>query len=709
MSIAEPLAVPQGSAAADQQRGRAQLLLRQGKRTEAAACLQAAIKTGPGHAGDHRQLATVLTALGRFDEAQHHLERAVALRPRDAAILHDLGNLLRRQGRLDLAEGRYREALGQRPDDADTWNSLGITLLSQARPAEAADCFRRALRANAKHPQAQNNLGVALADQGKMVEAAAIYRQVLRERPDSPETQNNLGVALAAQGEYGQAIEWYGKALQLRPTYAEARNNLGNALRQDGRLEDAAASLKEALRLKPQYAEAHNNLAVVRVKQGRLEQGISGYSEAVRLKPNYAEAHLNRAMAWLMMGEWDQGWQAYEWRLQMKDFALRPLPPPRWIGEALDGRALLLRSEQGLGDVLQFVRYAPLVRQRGGTVVLECPARLIPLLQRCPGIDRLVPQGKPVPDCAYQVPLLNLPTIFRTTLETVPAAVPYLSADPERVERWRGRISGEGLRIGIAWQGSPRYVGDRHRSIALKHFEPLARLPGAQLYSLQMGHGSEQLKAVGQRWGVVDLAAQGLDKDGAFVDSAAVLQHLDLLVCSDSALAHLAGALGVPVWMAVGAAPDWRWLLHREDSPWYPSMRLFRQRQWGDWDEVFARIAQDVSVLQASAEAGMTRLGHAEQAGHLRQRGLACIKEGRLEEGIAALRLALQFDSSFAPAHNNLGVALAQLGRHDEAADCYRAALRLRPDYAEAHNNLGDLLQRQGRREEALECFRRAI
>ncbi|HZU37865.1 MAG TPA: tetratricopeptide repeat-containing glycosyltransferase family protein, partial [Gemmataceae bacterium] len=511
---------------------------------------------------------------------------------------------LESQGKLAEAEAKYRQALERTGDSADGLHQTGMRCLEQGRVVEAMACQRAALAVQPAHGEARYELGKMLAQRRNLKEAEVHLREAVRLLPRHADAWHRLGNVLRHQKRFAEAEPYYREAIRLNPTATDVYNHLGIDLLDQGRPEQAEAQFREGLRLRPDFSEAANNLGVSLEQQGRLDEALAAYQESLRHKPDAADTHKNLALAWLLTGNFEQGWPEYEWRWKTREAVVRPFPQPRWDGKPLAGEPVLLHAEQGLGDVLQFVRYAPLVRQRGGTVVLECPARLIPLLQRCPGIDRLVPQGKPAPDCAYQVPLLSLPTIFRTTLETVPAAVPYLSADPERVERWRERISGEGLRIGIAWQGSPRYVGDRHRSIALKHFEPLAQLPGVRLFSLQIGHGSEQLKAVCQRWGVVDLATAGLDKDGAFVDSAAVLQHLDLLVCSDSALAHLAGALGVPVWMALPRARDWRWLLDREDSPWYPTMRLFRQRRWGDWDEVFTRIAQQLSTLPHGVRVG---------------------------------------------------------------------------------------------------------
>ena len=290
------------------------------------------------------------------------------------------------------------------------------------------------------------------------------------------------------------------------------------------------------------------------------------------------------------MGRFEQGWPGYEWRWKCKEFgSLPPFHPPLWDGSPLDGRTILVHAEQGLGDTLQFIRYAPLVHQRGGRVILVCQPPLIGLLTRSPGVERLVAQGEALPDYDVHVPLMSLPGLLGTTLESVPADVPYLDAEPQLVEAWRHRLgSYPGFKVGIVWQGNPKFRLDRRRSIPLAQFAPLARVPGVHLFSLQKGPGAEQLAAVTDRFPVTDLGRR-LDD---FMDTAAVLKNLDLVISVDTAIAHLAGALGIPVWVALPFVPDWRWLMDREDSPWYPTMRLFRQARPGQWEDVFQRIAE---------------------------------------------------------------------------------------------------------------------
>jgi hypothetical protein len=315
------------------------------------------------------------------------------------------------------------------------------------------------------------------------------------------------------------------------------------------------------------------------------------YDEALRLRPDYPESHLNRSLVLLGDGDYGRGWPEYEWRWKMRTSAQPKFGVPRWDGSRLNGRTLLLHCEQGLGDTLQFIRYASLVpRGSGGRIVLDCPPVLATLLKTCPGIDVVVPRNEKLPPLDLYIHLLSIPGLVGTTLETIPAPIPYLTVDPERVRFWRDELKAlDGVRVGIVWQGSKQHKGDRQRSVPLSHFAPLAAVPGVKLCSLQKGDGSEQI-AEGLAAGIlsVDLGAR---TSAEFADVAALLTVLDLVVTVDTAVAHAAGALGVPIWVGVSFAADWRWLRGREDSPWYPTMRLFRQSTPGDWPPVFARLA----------------------------------------------------------------------------------------------------------------------
>jgi hypothetical protein len=343
---------------------------------------------------------------------------------------------------------------------------------------------------------------------------------------------------------------------------------------------------------------------------GRYQEALSCIEQSLNINPDHFEPHLLRSLIWLTLGDFERGWRDYEYRWYYRTVSKPPGTQPQWDGSPLKEQVILLWAEQGFGDAIHFIRYASLVKQQGSKVVVRCPAKLTRLLSSCPGIDQLVPHNDaPLPAYEVHAPLMSLPRILGTAMQTIPANVPYLFADNDLVEQWRRDLSNlNGFRVGIAWQGDPSYRGDRDRSIPLRHFAPLGRVAGVRLISLQKGPGVEQLREVSGLFPVIDLGPWLDESAGAFMDTAAVMKNLDLVITSDTAVAHLAGAMGVPVWLALTFAPEWRWLLEREDSPWYPSMRLFRQAQRGDWEGVFARIADELRRRIGAAESEEVRI-----------------------------------------------------------------------------------------------------
>ena len=390
-------------------------------------------------------------------------------------------------------------------------------------------------------------------------------------------------------GRFHDAEPCFRRFLQRTGDTAEGHFNLATSLVEPNQLEEAIVGYQQAIRLNPDFPEAHNNLGLALSELTAWEAAEHCYQRALALRPDYADAHLNQSLAWLVQGDFQRGWLEYEWRLRTSGAdGVRDVHRPLWNGQPLPTATILLQAEQGLGDTLQFIRYAPLVKQCVARVFVECEPELVNLLKSMPGIDRLIPRGETLPEFDVHAPLLSLPGIFETELDTIPADVPYLWPAESLLRQWQQTLPGTGfLKVGVVWQGSPQHRRDRWRSIPLEHFSRLAALSGVQLYSIQVGAGREQIKAFSAADRLVDLADQIHD----FHDTAAILRNLDLLISCDSAPAHLAGAMGRPVWVALPYSPDWRWLLGREDTPWYPTMRLFRQRQPADWAEVFQRIA----------------------------------------------------------------------------------------------------------------------
>ncbi len=498
-------------------------------------------------------------------------------------VFHLLGLIAHQRGEHALAIRFIQQALGLDPHQAVHHFNLGCVFKASGKLDEAASSFREALLIQPNYPEACRNLVHTLRDQGGIEEAARVYR------PDLAQGNFNFAYALEQLGRLADAAIFYLQTLRLDPTCAEACCNLGRLQQLTGRLDEAISWYEQALRLRPD-ARAATNLGTVYWQKGQPAEALYYCNEALHLEPQNPEAHFLRANLMLLSGNYEAGWPEYEWRLQRAEMPTRFANHPRWDGSPLDGRTILLHTEQGLGDTLQFVRYAPLVKRLGGNVLLECPTELQRLLKNCAGVAEILEAGASMPHFDVQASLLSLPAILKTTLASVPATIPYLYADAALVESWRTELRQySGFRIGIIWQGNPKFglpeyrAVDKSRSFALSNFEPLARLQGAQLFSLQKGYGREQLPACQSRFGIVDLS----DRLGDFMDTAAAMMNLDLIISLESAPAHLAGALGRSVWTVLPYAGCWRWLQNRDDSPWYPTMRLFRQSTPGNWGEVF--------------------------------------------------------------------------------------------------------------------------
>lgn len=566
----------------------------QGKIDDALAAYQRAAELRPDLAQAHNGLGIVRQQQGRLADAAAAFDAATRARPDFAPAHNNLGNVLKEMGRNDLAMAAYQEAVRLKPDFAEAHSNLGNLQRELGQIDEAVASCRLALRLKPDFAIGHNHLGAAYSKMRRWDDAAACYRQAIALLPAYPEAHSNLGDALRELGQLDEAAAHFREAIRLRPELAEPHAGLSLALLQVGDLAGCQESCREALRLRGDGGSAQLNLtlSIVALLEGRQDESVAYCEAALAHEPDSPEAHKNRAIVRLLQGRYREGWPEYEWRWKCPELPERPFKQPLWDGGPLDGKTIMLHAEQGLGDTIQFVRYARRVRQRGGRVIVVCQKTLLPLLAGCKDVDQLAAQGDPLPAFDVHAPLLSLPRIFGTTLETVPAEVPYLQTDQRLVERWRREVDElPGFRIGIAWQGSRSFYFDRLRSLPLAEFAPLAAVPGVTLVSLQKGFGSEQLASLDGRFQVVDLAGRLDETSGPFVDTAAVMQCLDLVITSDTSIAHLAGALAVPVWVALPFAPDWRWLLKREDSPWYPTMRLFRQRERGDWQGVFARMA----------------------------------------------------------------------------------------------------------------------
>jgi Tfp pilus assembly protein PilF len=427
--------------------------------------------------------------------------------------------------------------------------------------------------------------------EGRLEAAADIYRRVLAESPDSFQAHFNLGALLHVQGRVDEAERYYAKAIELRPDYAVAHDNLGNIYHDRGQLAKAIESYKRALQSDPQHFSAWNNLGMGLKELSNYTEAGTCFQKSIEINSNFADAHWNAGILALLEGNLDAGWKGYEWRWKVYKTQAREFLQPRWRGEPFADKTILLYTEQGFGDTIQFIRYAALVKKQHAeaTVVVACQKRLLNLLSSCGGIDALVADDGQLPTFDVHAPLLSLPGIFRTDADSIPADVPYLFADEALVRSWRDKMAAvKGFRIGINWQGREGNVDSRRRDIPLKLLTALSQIPGVQLVGLQKGSARAELSAV--REAIFDPGEDFDTSHGGFMDTAAIMKNLDLVITSDTAVPHLAGALGMPVWVALPFVPDWRWLLDRNDSPWYPTMRLFRQKKAGDWRGVFEEI-----------------------------------------------------------------------------------------------------------------------
>jgi tetratricopeptide (TPR) repeat protein len=549
------------------------------------------IAADPSHAEAHHLLGLVEHQKGHHEVAAGLIRQAIALNP-GAAVFHaNLGIVLRAQGKTAEAIQSYREALRLNPQVVEAYYNLGNLLRDQGETDQAIASYRQAVKINPRFVAALGNLGVALRDQGKAQEAVHYFQQALQVDPNHAPSYQNLGTALKDLGRSAEALDAFRQAVRCNPSAADAYHNLAISLKDQADTDEAIAACRQAIRLDPNVANYHLTLGIALQDKGCLDEGAASYDRALAIEPAHPSARFCQGLVKLSHGDYLGGWPGYECRWQLPGTKPAYADHPRWDGAPLPGKTILLHAEQGFGDTIQFIRYAALVKERVGRVLFECQPHLVRLLDGVAGVDQILPDNVPPPPFDVQAPLLSLPAIFKTTVATVPTPIPYLRANPALVEQWRRRLEDiDGFKIGIAWQGRPTQKADRYRSAPLSRFEKLARVPGVRLVSLQVGPGAAQIKNVA--FDVLDIGS-GFNPD-SLEDLAAVQMNMDLIVTVDTAVAHLAGALGLPAWVALMFIPDWRWHLEGPTTPWYPQLRLFRQKEPGAWEEVFERIAEEL-------------------------------------------------------------------------------------------------------------------
>jgi tetratricopeptide (TPR) repeat protein len=567
--------------------------LRAGRLTEAARLYQQVVDADPTHADAWHMLGIAKVQSGDSAGAAESIRWAIALRPANPAYHANLGNVLQ-ETNLNDAIAAYRQALVLAPNLAEIHNNLGNALQRRGEIEQAIESYRQALSIRPVFPEAHFNLGNALQKKQKWDQAIAAYHSALSLRPDYADAYLNLGIALLDKGDLDKAIEAYRHALRLRPDLAEGHANLARAMLRLSRHEEAISEFQRALAMRGDQSDVEHDLGNALREAGRLDEAIAAYQRCLSRLPEYAGSHFGLAWTYLLKGEFERGWAEYEWRGELDDAApfARRFSQPRWNGEDLRGRRILLYAEQGLGDTLMTFRYVPLVVARGGRVLLQCQTSLVPLVAGQGGVEQVIADDQPVP-AVDQCPLMSLPGVFGTRLDTIPASVPYIQAPAELAHIWNARLQEySGVKnIGLAWSGKPVPPG---RSAPLASLAPLAQVPGVQWHSLQIGPAAAEARTRPAGLKLKDWSDQLI----GFDQTAALIANLDMVLTIDTVFAHLAGAMGKPTWVMLPFAPDWRWMLNRADTPWYPTMRLFRQPRPGDWGTVASQIARNLATGQ---------------------------------------------------------------------------------------------------------------
>lgn len=548
----------------------------------------------PHHLEAMYLLGTLQLQLGRFDESVGLLTDVCTAQPDVPAAHNNLGIALKAQGRLDESAARLRKAIKRDENYAEAHFNLGQVLQAQSRFSDAIDSYEQARQLDAADAQVLLHLGECHESLQQWRQAEECLREYLSAYPDETDARVRLGFVLTRQDNLEAAAAEYESIIQRQPDYVEIHNNLSYVYDRMGKLDEAVTAAEKAISLQPTFADGHNNLGNALRSLHRLEEAITAFERAQSLKPDFSLAEFNLATTRMLAGDLRGGWAGFEAREAIMPTPTVEFAQPRWHGERLDGGTLFIHADEGLGDTIQFVRFVALAKQHSQAhIVLQCQQQLSELLQVVAGIDHIIAEGEPVPKFDAHISLLSLPGLFETDWDSLTNSVPYLRAEPHHADRFADEFNRarDRMKVGIVWQGNPAQPRDIVRSCPLEKLAPLTSNPDIAFMSLQTGtSGLSQLAGCSFRESVTDIGSQLTN----FAETAAVLNNLDLLISVDTSVAHLAGALGTPVWTMLSHTPDWRWLLGRQDSPWYPSMRLFRQQSWGDWDGVVRQVSDEL-------------------------------------------------------------------------------------------------------------------
>jgi tetratricopeptide (TPR) repeat protein len=520
---------------------------------------------------------------------------------------------LHMSGQLDRARPLYEEILAMQPRHMEALGKLAALSIQNGNPQRAIELLDKALLLDPSNAINYCNRGAACERLRQWDAALGNFDRAIALKPDLAQAHSNRANVLRELQRWQDALSGYERAIALQPTYVNAHNNRGKLLMEFGEFEKALASYGVAVALKPDFADGHYNRAILFGKMGRPHQALASYDLAIAIQPDLAPAYFNRALIRLLVGDFDGGWADYEWRWKNENIALarqkRSFRQPRWIGdEAIAGKTILIHSEQGFGDTLQFCRYVPMLAALGANVVFEVQKPLIDLVQGLEGVTAVIGQGEALPPFELHCALMSLPLAFKTNTARIPARVPYLRADAARVSVWGHRINqSRKLRVGLVWSSGvrptePNLADLNRRNVPLTKFAEILKNSNMDFYSLQKGQPAESELAQASAEHAPDVPITDLTALlSDFSETAALIEHLDLVISVDTAVAHLAGALGKPVWILICTNACWRWLQDRSDNPWYPTVRLYRQQSAGDWDEVIDRVNADLKQLAKSA------------------------------------------------------------------------------------------------------------
>jgi tetratricopeptide (TPR) repeat protein len=566
-----------------------------GQLDRAVAICQQILQLKPDCAQAFKLAADAFAGQGKTDLAIQSYSNAIALDPNLADAYANIAVLLHSQDKFEAAIPYYRRALQLNPDRAETYYNLGIGMSTIGRLDRALACYQQVIRLQPQHAISHYICGTILQQQNNLPEAVSYYRQAIALKPDYAEPYCNLGVLLARQGYLTEAIASYGKAIAINPKISEVYANLGAAYIAQGKVAAAIDSYQQAISINSNDPIAYSNLGNAYLEQGKLPEAIASCRQAIIVKPDHADAHLNLGLALLLSGDLQSGFAEYEWRLSCAEVQSPHLPSSQlWDGNDLEGKEILIYSEQGLGDTIQFIRYLSLVEARGGKVHFLCHRSLQRLFATVAGIEKLLLE---ISHFGIYAPLLSLPHILGTTLETIPDRVHYLSVPAEIkppiiLDSAQKQST---LKVGLVWFSNNPNLNSFKRSCPLSHFLRLFAIPEISFYSLQKDLvPTDRDLLIQNRAKITDLS----DRLEDFAATASAIAQLDLVISIDTAVAHLAGAMARPVWVLIPFAPDWRWMLNREDSPWYPTVRLFRQAKPGDWAGVLQKVHDSLTVFQ---------------------------------------------------------------------------------------------------------------